>query len=302
VKSVVQRILPAPLLPAARRCYGAAGYWWFRLLVALGLQRRAFGRMPDVITPRLYSEKIRWRMMYDRRPVLRVFSDRFAVRDFVAAKAGSEYLVPLLGVFDRPERIPWGELSPPFVVKASHGSGWNIFVRNSAELDPQRFERSLTRWLRTNYYYVNREWSYKHVPRRIMIEQFIGSNGELPVDYKVHCFDGEPRALAVCHGRSTPRERWVWHDPSWEVLEVFHRRFPAGPATPPPLGLGEMLDVARALSRELEYVRVDLYCVGDRVYFGELTTTQSGGRTILSEAPETWLGDWWHLPSRADVR
>ena len=275
--------------------YGTVRYFGFRLLVALRLQQPRFGRTPDLVHPRRYNEKIRWRMLHDRRPLLRVFADKVAVRDYVAERIGESYLVPLLGIFDRPEDIPWERLSPPYVVKATHGCEWNIFVRDAAEVDPDRFSELLRGWLARDYYYVAREWAYKRVPRRVIVERFIGSDGRVPSDYKFYCFDGEPRAVAVCHDRFRGTT-WAWFDPSWTLLPWVSKAYGEGTGCPPPSRLEEMLEVARALSADIEYVRVDLYCVGDRVYFGELTATEAAGSWPLSEAGEAWLGGLWRLP------
>lgn len=307
--SEIRHLLPAPLGSLALEAYllGRRGGHLvsdgaLRLLVALRLQQPAFGRSPDLVHPRLFNDKIRWRIMYDRRPLLALCSNRLAARDYVAARAGEKYLVPLLGVFDRPEEIPWEEISPPYVVKATHGSKMNIIVRDAAEVDPERFEKTIREWLKTNYYHVGWEWSYKHVPRRIIIERFIGQDGKIPEDYKIHCFHGEPQAIAVCFDRFTPERRFTWRDPSWNVLTFVSRRYPPGEPTPPPSRLEEMLELSRVLSKDFDYIRVDLYCVEDRVYFGELTPTQASGRQPLSDAGEVWMGDFWHLPSRAEIK
>ena len=297
----VRDSLPEPLRRLARQGRHAAGDFTLRLLAALGLQRRALGRAPDLVHPRFFTDKVRWRMLYDRRPLLEMCSDRLATRDYVAALAGEKYLVPLLGVFERPEEIPWGELSPPYVVKATHGQGWNIFVQAPEEVDPEGFRQTLAGWLKSNFYYVNWEWSYKRVPRRIMVERFIGLDGQIPEDFKFYCFEGGTRAIAICNDRFTPAERFTLRDPSWDILTRFHRKYPADP-TPPPSRLGEMVELAGVLSRAFDFVRVDLYCVGDRVYFGELTPTPSGGTLIFSDENETWLGEPWHLPTRAAVK
>jgi hypothetical protein len=302
VRRKLRANLPAPLLPVARLGSHAARQSTFRLLAALRLQQRVFGRAPDLVHPQLYTDKIRWRMLYDRRPLLEMCSDRLAVRHFVATRVGEQCLVPLLGVFDRPGDIDWGALSPPYVVKATHGCGWNIIVRHSEEVDPEAFERTLSSWLETNYYHVNWEWSYKRVPRRIIVERFIGLDGALPADFKFYCFDGEPRAISACYGRSSPEMTWTWRDLSWNVLTFADRSHPASLPARPPSRLGEMVEVARGLSQGFDHVRVDLYCAGDRVYFGELTTTQAAGGWPLTDAGEAWLGAFWHLPSRSAVR
>ena len=302
LKTRIRDRLPAPLLLLVRKGLHLARDSTLRLLVALRLQQKAFGRVPDLVHPEHFTDKIRWRMLYDRRPLLQMCSDRLAARDYVAKRAGDKYLVPLLGVFDRPEQIPWAELPPPYVVKPTHGSGWSIFVRDSGDVDPERFQKKLEEWLRTNYYHFFWEWSYKQVPRRIIVERFIGLDGNVPEDFKFHCFDGEPQVVTVCRGRFTSEEGWTVRDPSWNVLTVFHGKYPPGPPASPPPGFAEMTELARALSEGFDFIRVDLYCVEDRVYFGELTPTPNGGERLFSEGPGVFLGAFWRLPSRAALR
>lgn len=273
-----------------------------RLLVALRLQQNAFGRSPDLVHPQLYTDKIRWRMLYDRRPLMQVCSDRLAARDYVAARVGQQYLVPLLGVFDRPGQIPWAELSPPYVVKPTHGCEWSIIVRSPSDVDSEHFEELLGEWLKTNYYHRAWEWSYKHVPRRIIVERFIGLDGSCPEDYKFHCFDGEPRFIAIYHGRFTPEWGWIWRDLAWNPVDFISPGDPPDRRIPPPSRLTEMTEVARLLSSDFDYIRVDLYCVGDRVYFGELTPTPGAGDRKYTPEGESWMGAFWRLPSRAALR
>jgi hypothetical protein len=295
--------VPAPVRLLRWEVRSAARYVRFAARdLALELRQSLAGETPSPAYPQHFTDKIRWRMLHDRRPLLQMCSDRLAARDFVAARAGKQYLVPLLGVFDRPEQVPWVELSPPYVVKATHGSGWNLIIREPGEVDPERSEQMLNRWLKTSYYHLRREWSYKHVPRKIIVERFVGIDGMIPEDFKFHCFDGEPRAIAICYNRFTPAERWTWRDPSWNVLAFISPVYPPGPPTAPPSRLEEMLGLARVLSRGFDYLRVDLYCVGDQVYFGELTTTQGAGNRPYTNEGEAWMGAFWHLPTRAEVR
>jgi len=266
------------------------------------LQQASRGRSPDLVNPRLFTDKLRWRMLYDRRPLLRVCSDRLAARDYVSARAGDECLVPLLGVYDRPEEIPWSSLSPPYVVKPTHGCGWNIIVRESSDVDPERFRNQLNTWLDTNYYDYWWEWSYKSVPRRLVVERFIGRDGEIPADFKIHCFHGEPQVISVYKGRFSSEAGWNRWDVAWNPLAFLSSDIHPGPLDPPPENLAALVDLARVLSSDFDYIRVDLYCVQDEVYFGELTPYPAAGTCVFSEEGETWMGALWHLPSRSAVR
>lgn len=302
-------LLPAQLQLRAREGRHAIHDSALRLFVILRLQQRAFGRTPDLVHPRFFTDKIRWRMLYDRRPLLQTCSDRLAAREYAAARGGEEYLIPLLGVYDRPEQVPWAELCPPYVVKTTHGCEMNIIVRDHSDVDPNRFQQLLSGWLKINYYHRAWEWSYKHVPRRIIVERFIGEDGKIPEDFKMHCFGGEPQLISVCYDRHAEAKRWVRRDPSWNILPLgvddvhsdSSQALPSHLDSPPPRRLAEMLELARRLSRGFDYIRVDLYCVGDRVYFGELTPTPAAGTLRFSDDLEAWLGAFWHLPNRAGL-
>jgi hypothetical protein len=256
-----------------------------------------FGRVPDFDRPTTFNEKVNWRKLYDRDPLHRIVADKVAVRDYVAARVGRDYLVPLLGVFKRPEDIPWAELSAPYVVKATHGSGWTMFVTGTAGPEPREATRMLRGWLRTDYYPPARQWAYKRIPRRLVVERFIGSEGEkAPEDLKFFCFDGVPRIVQVDYDRFTHHTRTLY-DMSWTALPVEYA-YPRGPTTPVTPGLPELVRVAAELSRGFDFVRVDLYWVEGRVYFGELTVyPEAGFAPFLPSEWDEQLGGYWTLPS-----
>lgn len=256
--------------------------------------KRVFGRPPDLVHPRTFNEKIQWRKLYDRQPIHKTMTDKIAVRDYVASRVGERYLVPSLGVYERPEEVPWEELPAPYVVKASPGCGWNLFVHDPAEADFSEMNRTLRGWLKTDFYRHAREWAYKDVPRRILIERFIGIERRPFDDFKFFCFDGVPQVgyrLVDRYGNYTQ----TWYDANWMPLP-FHGKRPAAAPTPAPPALPEMLDVARRLSDGVDFVRVDLYHIDGRVYCGEMTLYPCGGFEVYSTPDaDAWLGAFWNL-------
>jgi hypothetical protein len=242
-----------------------------------------------------------WRKLYDRRPLYTLLCDKVAVRDYVAGHVGPEYLVPMLGVFEKPQDIPWAELPSPYVIKAAHGSGWNLFVFDAAEADPSEMTRTLDRWLKMNFYSRVREWAYKDIPRRLIIERFIGTGREAPEDFKFFCFDGVPQAIYVVRDRFT-RPTITWYETKWTVLPIRYIS-PPGPARPAPAALEEMLAIARRLSEGFDFLRVDLYCVEERVYCGELTIYPGCGLSRFTPPErDEWLGGFWKLPGAESKR
>lgn len=255
--------------------------------------RRRHGRRPELRPPRTFNEQILWLKLYCRDPLLRTCADKFAVRDWVRARLGDRYLVPLLGVYGRPREIPFANLPEQFVLKATHGSGWNIFCRDRATLDPARVRRQLGRWLRQNYYRVGREWAYDGVPARILCEPLLaGPGGQPPWDYKLFCFAGTPRYVQVDYGRFTAHTR-AFYDPDWRRVPC-RCGYPAEPRdSPRPAMLAEMLAVATELARGFPFVRVDLYEVAGRVFFGELTFYPgNGGLPFIPAHYDGVFGDW----------
>ena len=256
-----------------------------------------FGRAPDFATPMTFNEKVNWRKLYDRNPLHRLVTDKVAVRGYVASRVDADYLVPLLGVFDKPEDIPWARLAAPYVIKATHGSGWNVFFADPVSLEPRETLSKLRRWLRTDYYPPARQWAYKEIPRRLIVERFVGGTRDtMPEDFKFFCFDGLPQLIQVDHDRFTYHTRTMY-DMSWQALPVEYA-YPSGPIIPAPAGLPEMVRVASELSQGFDFVRVDLYCVEGRVYFGELTVYPEAGYGRFT--PPEWderLGAFWSLPS-----
>ncbi len=235
--------------------------------------------------------------------MLHTCCDRLALREYAAARVGAEHLVPLLGVYDAPEQIPWADLAPPYVVKPTHGCDWNIFVKRPSDVVPERFESLLQGRLRTDYYRTWGEWCYKGNPRQIVVERYLlGPEGEQPEDYKFYCFHGEPVLAIVCRGRRTADICWTVYDAEWNRLSLMDSVYRPGPDIPRPARLEELLSVARGLSRDFDHVRVDLYCTDDGVYVGEVTMYPAAGRVPLPDEAERWLGAFWRLPSPGEVR
>jgi len=263
--------------------------------------RGQLGRDPDLDHPTTLNEKILWLNLRQRDPRRVSCSDKVSVRDYVRARVGEEYLVPLLGVFTDPEDIDLEALPDRFIIKAAHGSGWNLIVSDRQSLDWERAKRTLGDWLARSYHAHKREWHYRHVPRRLVIEELLqDAHGGIPDDYKIWCLresGRETQFIQVDMDRFTDHKR-NYYDTEWNRLPFHKADAPPSPVDPPrPGNLGEMLHVARELSAGFRLVRVDLYSLPDRVYFGEMTFTPDAGMARL--VPEEWdrkLGQLVELP------
>jgi hypothetical protein len=180
-------------------------------------------------------------------------------------------LIPLLGTYRRASEIDFDGLPDRFVLKANHGSGWNIVCRDRESLDVRRARARMDRWLRTDFSRIAREWVYAGIEPQLLAEEFLAKpNGEPPFDYKFFCFQGRPTFVQVDYDRFIGHQRALYTT-AWEKLPCALEYTLKEEPTAPPSALPRMLEVAAQLSKPFPFVRVDLYELEDRVYFGELT-------------------------------
>ncbi len=251
---------------------------------------------PDFMHPRRFSEKVWSRMLFDRAPQWTLLSDKLRVRDYVASKVGIEYLVPLLWQGNNPAEIPFEKLPLKFVIKATHGCAYNIIVADKAQINPRKIRVQMAQWLSQNYCkdtYVGLEWGYKNIKPCIIIESFIEENGKPPVDYKFWCFSGRVEYLSL-HFDRFEKHATRSFDRDFEPSEFGFELAPYIGKCPRPSNYQEMLQVAESLAGEFDFMRVDLYNVGSKIYFGELTVYPGGGfARFLPPRMDFVLGGKW---------
>ena len=283
-------------------------YWGVRrrewLYGPEGLCRWLYARMIhgqrrlNLENPTSFCDKLNWLKFHYHVPELKIFADKAAVRGHVAERLGPEWLIPLLGVYARPQEIPWDELPDAFVLKATHGSAMNVLCPDKSKLDRGLAVRRLRRWLRRDFYRYGMEWCYQGLPRRILCETFLrGEDGLSPWDYKVLCFGGEPRIVWVDVARHTRHQR-AYFDADWNRLACGSSWYEAaGAEFPRPPQLDRMLAAARTLSAGYPFMRVDFYQVSGRLLFGEITLYPGGGfEPFLPLAFDEEVGSWIRLP------
>lgn len=259
--------------------------------------RRELGYKLDLKSPKTFNEKIQWLKINDRTAKHTKCADKFAVREYVANRIGEEHLIPLLlHTKDVKDLVPENLPQIPFIVKATHFCGGNIIVRDKSQMNWKHIRHKADQWLKENYYYRLREWQYKNIPPALVVEKLLQDNaGKIPYDYKIHCFHGEIEFIQVHQDRES-NHRKVIYDADWNLLK-FSSYYEEGLAIPKPKTFDLMKKIARKLSAEFYYVRVDLYEVEDTVYFGELTFHHASGfRKFNPESQDRILGDKLKLP------
>jgi hypothetical protein len=265
--------------------------------IALRLEyARRYRRLPRWAVPVTFNEKVRLKMIYDRRPLLRTLADKWNVRSYVAERlGGSEHLPRILARFDTAADIEQADIPAPFVMKASHGSGWIRIVRETTAETPRELARAAAQWLQNDYSRACRELCYRGLARYVLFEEFLGGDdGQVPHDFKFFCFHGVPRFVQIDEGRDT-RHRQSFFDLALQKLPVRYMAENIDGAVDKPPHWDLMLDIATKLSRGTDFLRVDLYDLQDRVVFGELTNYPNTG-DVPFDPPEydEYFGSFWN--------
>lgn len=268
------------------------------ILAALSMleYRMRLGRWPNLRQPSRFSEKLWCRLLHARDPVLTVLSDKLLVRDYVAERVGREYLVPLLWTGRDARAIPFDALPSCFVLKANHGCGYTLVVREKSDVDRPRMVRRAQRWLATNFgddAYLGISWGYRHVIPALLVEELLEENQGPPVDYKFYCFSGRVEFVTLHFDRfGQHRMRAVGR--SFEPYEVSTGRGSWTGDFARPLQFDRMVQIAEALAAAFNFMRIDLYCPDDRIYVGEITPYPKGtAPTIYPASRDAYLGTLW---------
>jgi len=268
----------------------------FNTLIALRWARntrsfaRILGYMPNYAAPRSFSEKMQWRKLFDRNCLFPLLTDKLDVRDYVRARAPDLVFPEIYWSGGNPEAIPFDDLRPPFVIKPNNLSGEIILVREKSDLDRIEILRVTRKWMRSRSHgWISGEWAYSRVPSRILVEQFLSIEDELapPPDFKIFVFHGVVEFILFSQGRHSGRDRRRGlYTRDWQPVPV-DRLSGKGLVTlqggaPRPGRLADLIAAAEAIAADLDHLRVDLYLVGDKIYFGETTVYAYSGRVTWS--------------------
>lgn len=262
------------------------------------------GKNLDLKNPKSWSEKLLWMNKYWQPELKSICTDKYTVRDFVKSKGLEEILIPLLGVWTDAKKIDFDSLPNRFVLKANHGCAMNILCENKNELNRQATIEKLNKWLKINFAKTNGENHYNYISPKIICEEFLPVNDSSEIiDYKIHCFNGKPLFIGCVFDRYSKisETKGVIYSTDWERLFYLKDDDINDNITMPrPIKLEKMLEIASILSKDIPYVRVDLYAIKDQIFFGELTFTPDGNildreykLDIVKE-----LGNYIELPSK----
>lgn len=254
------------------------------------------GKEFDITKPTTYREKIQWSELYEPREIKAKLTDKVEVRSWVSEKVGEEYLIPIYGVYDDPQKINYDDLPDRFVIKMNHSSGMNIIVKDKKKCNFKKINKQLNEWMKIDYaFYRGFQPHYLGITPRIIIEKYTEDNcGELN-DYKFLCFNGKVYFCWVDIGRFEDHRRNIY-DLDWN-LQPWTQKIPNYDGdVPKPKNFEEMCKIAHVLCQGFSHVRVDLYNVDGQIYFGEMTFSNGGGHDpIIPEEYDKIIGDLWHI-------
>lgn len=265
------------------------------------LYRFKMGHRLDLKNPKTFTEKIQWLKLYNRKPEYTLMVDKYAVKKYVADIIGEKYIIPTLGVWDKPEDIDWDALPNEFVLKTTHGGGGGgvVICRDKLTLNHAETIAKLNQSMSSDIYAGLREWPYKNVPHRIIAEKFIApekGKSDL-IDYKIYCFNGEPKLIMTADGRFSGDKRFGYYDTNWKSVNITWGAPRPDKDLPRPEQLPQMLQVASQLSKGIPHVRIDLYNIRGNVMFGEITMFDSSGLEVITpDNMDAYLGSLIKLP------
>lgn len=270
------------------------------------LFRLVFRKPLDLDNPITYSEKLQWLKLYYHRPDFTMMADKIQVKQYVADRIGEQYVVPLFGVWDKPEDIEWDKLPEKFVLKTNHdgGSYGVVICKNKESLDKKKAVKILKRSLKRDTYLLGREWPYKDIKPKVLAEQYIDNDANDGLsDYKFFCFDGKAKLVhLVTERQSSTGAKFDYYDEGFNHLDL-RDEYPN--AIPPPKkseSFDLMKNLAEKMSVGIPHVRVDFFEVGGKVFFSEFTFFHGGG--LVAFQPEKYdylLGQYLKLPDKYGV-
>lgn len=266
------------------------------------IYKKRIGKNINWNNPTTYTEKMQWEKLYDNNPLKAELSDKYLVREWVKEKIGEKYLIDIYGVWDSFSEIDFKKLPKSFVLKTNHGSGTIYIVKDKNKMDYNEVKNLFDDWMQMDYAFCTGfELHYSKIRRRIIAEKYIETDNDDLQDYKFLCFDGKPYFCWVDVGRFSNHKRNVY-DLDWNLQKWNQSEYGNTDETiPKPNNFSEMIKIAEKLCQGFSHVRVDLYNVKGKIYFGEMTFTNgSGFDKIVPDEYDLILGNMWKLDMRKE--
>ncbi len=264
------------------------------------LWRIKFLRNLNLETPQGYNEKLQWLKLHDHNPSYTKMVDKYLVKPYVSGIIGEEYIIPTLGVWDKPEDIDFSSLPQQFVLKTNHtgGGGGVVICRDKSSFNISKAIKELSCSMKGDVYKELREWPYKNVDKKIIAEKYMEDNSGNLNDFKVLCFSGKAKLIEYHANRYSGHHTQDFYDTNWNKTEISQggRNTMSEVVVPRPVTLEKMIQLSEQLTKDMPHCRVDWYEVKGKLYFGELTFYDSSGFDKFDrKEDELLLGSWIDL-------
>lgn len=278
--------------------------WSDRIYLKI-LYRLYYGKRLDLNNPLSFTEKIQWLKLYNRNVKFTLMVDKYEAKKMVKHALGEEYVIPCYGVYNYFDEIDFSALPNQFVLKCTHDSGSYVICDDIKTFDFEKAKALLEKGLKKNFYSKFKEWAYKDVKPRILVEKYIPSLGKKDsVEYKLTCCDGEVKTITVCGGIPHTKSYLRTNDhftKTWEKQNWWAVYKSSGKRIEKPAQMDEMICLSEKLSKDIPYIRIDWYVIDNKPVFGEFTFYTWGG--FLRFNPKEWdevIGSWITLPNVID--
>ena len=258
---------------------------------------RTFKRRLNLENPQTFNEKLMWLKLFEDIEFKAKFTDKVEARNYLTSSGYTHLLVPIISIFDRVEDIIFEQLPRKFVLRCTHGSGYQIVCSDKREFDYRKTRQQLAEWMATDYSLNYAELHYAKIQPRIIIEHFIErSPSNEASDYKFHCFHGEPKIIEHTIKSSPSEEQTIMLTSNWQNTHYIEKKLADTKLIQKPKQLDELLKIAKKLSKPFTYVRVDLTVVDETIYFDEFQFTPGAClENKIHEQADRELGHWLQL-------
>lgn len=229
--------------------------------------------------PQTFNEKLQWLKINDRKDIYTTMVDKYMVKEYVANIIGEQYIIPTLGIYNTFDEIDFEKLPEKFVIKCTHDSGSTIVCQDKKIFNIKEAKKEINKSLKYNYYYSGREWPYKNVKPKILVEQYILDNELKELrDYKIFCFNGKAKIFKVDYNRFS-EHRANYYDKNLKLLEFGEKICPPeiNKKINIPKDIYKMFDLSEIISQKLKFARIDFYYANNKIYFGEITFYPASG-------------------------